>query len=263
MNLKQIAYRGLESIGLYYSTYMGRIADIDDPNNANRIRVYCPKLFGETISSTWVNSMSQYSGTGFGEHKPPVLGQLVYIQCRNGNPRFPVYTYAGFTENQKPNIFREGRRFGFMTPKGQVGYFDDSDNSILIRNVINKNGKGLQIAIKDNELEITNQSGNKITIGEESITIENSKGGSFVMDGDSFTFNGGKNSEMVIWSKLQAELQKNTTTLAKILAVIQNTPSIPEPGNGTPSSFHTLLRLALTTNTTATLTGLEDNKIKH
>lgn len=262
MTLQEIAFRGLEAIGLYYSSYLGRVADINDPNNANRVRVFCPKLYGKHISSTWANPSGQYAGAGFGEYKPPIIGQLIYISCRNGNPRFPLYTYAGFTDNQKPKMFREGRRFGFMTPRGQACYFDDSDNSIYIQNIGNDSERGIQIAIKDNGLEITNQSGNKFTIGENSVSIDNGKG-TFEMVDDKFIFNGGKNSEMVIWSKLQAELQKNTTTLAKILAVIQNTPSIPEPGNGTPSSFHTLLRLALTTNTTATLTGLEDNKIKH
>lgn len=74
-------------------------------------------------------------------------------------------------------------------------------------------------------------------------------------------FNDGNNGGLIIISKLQEQINKNSQLLQHILTVI-NTP-VNEAGNGAPSVFQQALKAATSTDQVADLSNITNDKIKH
>jgi hypothetical protein len=83
-----------------------------------------------------------------------------------------------------------------------------------------------------------------------------------VFDADEIIFNGGANGGIIVWDNLNAQLTKITQFMQVFMSVMA-TPSIPESGNGAPSSFHAALKLATQTIMLPNYTNIVETKIKH
>ena len=64
--LKNIIYRGLESLGRYYSSYGGFVVDNNDPDYCGRLKLKVPEIYGDDIMDYWAWPKGFYSGKGYG-----------------------------------------------------------------------------------------------------------------------------------------------------------------------------------------------------
>lgn len=116
----------------YYSIYAGQVSDNQDPQNSFRLKVIVPEIFGKG-SSDWALP-SVPNGQGYGIFALPQVGDNVWVQFRNGDARYPVWSYGAIAKGEKPNE-AEGQSIAIISKAG---------NKI----VIDENGK-IKIANKD------------------------------------------------------------------------------------------------------------------
>lgn len=78
----------------YYSIYRAEVVDNEDEEERGRIQVKVPSLFGENLPlPEWACPKDfRAAGTGKGEFYVPDVGDYVYVEFENGDPRFPVYS---------------------------------------------------------------------------------------------------------------------------------------------------------------------------
>lgn len=130
---QQIMYNGLEAIGRYYSVYRGHVIDNNDPENLGRLKVLVPSIIGRKEHPSWVYPRNSVSGNGYGIQVLPQKGDLVMVEFEHGDPKFPIWSHAHFTENQKPEEFVNAQVYGFKSPKGQLVIIDDRDGEVYVQ----------------------------------------------------------------------------------------------------------------------------------
>ena len=75
-------------------------------------------------------------------------------------------------------------------------------------------------------------------------------------------FNDGSNGGLTVTPELKTQLDKTTTLLSHLIAVINGTP-VDEPGSGSPSALQAKLKLAITADTLGDYSSIEDTTVKH
>lgn len=125
-------YQGLESFGKYYSAYRGHVMDNEDPEGLGRIKVVVPSVTSRTTHPEWAYPRDSFSGNDYGIQILPMKGDVVMVEFEHGNPNFPIWTHAHFTENQKPEEFINARIYGFKTPSGQLIIVDDQEGEVYV-----------------------------------------------------------------------------------------------------------------------------------
>lgn len=85
----------------YYGKYRAFVASVDDPEKRGRIRVLCPKLFGESLSR-WCEPCIPFSINKSGDYFPPRIGDFVWIEFEGGDVRYPIYTGGLWSANSLP-----------------------------------------------------------------------------------------------------------------------------------------------------------------
>ncbi|MGL5077558.1 MAG: phage baseplate assembly protein V, partial [Waterburya sp.] len=93
---------GLEWFGRYYGTYVGIIASNDDPKNLGRLQLQVPAVYGNKIYKYWAVPKGLFSGKGIGSFFIPNKGDKVWVSFENGDCRFPIWEYGGWSEGQVP-----------------------------------------------------------------------------------------------------------------------------------------------------------------
>ena len=124
---ENLVYHGLESIGRFYSVYRGHVVDNEDPDGLNRIKVIIPVIAGKAEHPTWAYPRDSFSGDGYGAQILPQKGDMVMVEFEHGDPKFPIWSHAHYSLNQKPIEFDSPQVYGFKTPKGQMVIIDDRD----------------------------------------------------------------------------------------------------------------------------------------
>jgi len=114
--------------------------DNNDPENLGRIQVMIPTITSDKTHTKWVWPKGQFSGKGYGMQILPMKGDLVWVEFENGNARFPLWSHAHFSKDEKPIEFSSSQIYGFKSPKGQMVIIDDRDG---IEKVIVKSNKHL------------------------------------------------------------------------------------------------------------------------
>lgn len=97
---KKIKEGGLESLGRFYASYRGFIADYEDPEFLGRVKLKVPQIYEEEVLDYWAWSKGMYCGTGIGLFAIPNVGDMVWVSFEGGDPRFPIWEYGHFA---KPN----------------------------------------------------------------------------------------------------------------------------------------------------------------
>lgn len=201
---KKIMRYGLESIGLFYSSYRGMVTSVSDPLNIGRLQIQVPQVDGRFIDPTWVPCKGLYGGKDYGVQFLPKVGDVVWVEYAYGKPNRPIWSHHGWAENEKPAEFNSPNVFGFKTPYGQLvtiddGTFDGTDY------------KGAKITIKTRE-------GNIITLDEDS--------GEVIIDGQKKIKLGSDNLEPVLLGNTtQAMLDEMLTAIGQITVTVQGVPT--------------------------------------
>ena len=130
--LENIFYRGLESIGKFYSVYRGYVVDNEDPDNLNKLSLKIPGVTKRYTHPTWAWPRNNFAGNDYGLQILPQKGDMVMVEFDHGDPTFPIWSHAHYAENQKPEEFSSPQIYGFKSPKGQIIIIDDDQEIIKI-----------------------------------------------------------------------------------------------------------------------------------
>lgn len=153
---QKLVYYGLEQFGRYYSTYRGYVVDNDDSGGFNRIKVIVPSVTRGKKHPSWAYPRNNFSGNGYGMQVLPLKGDMVMVEFEHGDPRFPIWSHAHFSEGEKPEEFATPQVYGFKSPKGQVIVIDDRDDveKIIINHGENEGlVKVIELTEKLNDIE--------------------------------------------------------------------------------------------------------------
>lgn len=85
----------------YYGKYRAFVASVDDPEKRGRIRVLCPKLFGESLSR-WCEPCIPFSINKSGDYFPSRIGDFVWIEFEGGDVKYPIYTGGLWSASSLP-----------------------------------------------------------------------------------------------------------------------------------------------------------------
>jgi hypothetical protein len=139
---KGIQEQGLESFGLYYSTYAGIVEDNQDPTDCFRLKLKVPEIYGEDVSD-WALPRGVFAGKGYGIFALPQKGDNVWVTFRNGNARFPLWEYGAIAKGEKPSD-ATGKSILFITEAGnrilidEGGKIDISNDSLTLKELWNE-----------------------------------------------------------------------------------------------------------------------------
>lgn len=156
---------GLEKYGLYYSCYMGFVADNNDPEGYSRLKLKIPIVTGPNTYNYWAYPKSEFSGEGYGSQCIPRIGDMVRVEFEMGDPRKPVWSFGHWGKKddvkEKPEALREITNYWFKTPSGHLVELDDKENAEEIR-ITHKDG--FKHIIKTNEIFNGSNYNNKVPI---------------------------------------------------------------------------------------------------
>ena len=85
----------------FFGKYRAVVVEISDPLKSGRIRVACPELFGNNLSS-WCLPCIPVAGDNSGDFCPPSLGESVWIEFEKGNINNPIYSGGWFSPIKTP-----------------------------------------------------------------------------------------------------------------------------------------------------------------
>ena len=137
-----IRANGLESMGIFLSTYRAIVVSNSDPENLGRLKVNCPILWN--VTSTWLQPKGVKAGNKSGKWDIPQPGDLVYITCIAGDANDSVWEYGGWFKGKTIPGATVNNRIE-ATPKGITQTMDDSTD---FYSVINKAGAGITVMEK-------------------------------------------------------------------------------------------------------------------
>lgn len=122
--------------GRHFGKRRAVVKDVNDPQQMGRVRVYCPTLYGGSLSP-WVSADADLGGgMDSGSVRVPPLNAEVMIECEDGQPSAP--TYSGGTWSPSPGVERKSdgspleadpgyKADSNPTPKHSRGHVDGSD----------------------------------------------------------------------------------------------------------------------------------------
>ncbi len=164
--LEDTVGRLVERVGTtYYGKYRAIVTDVDDPQNACRVRATVPAVLGDHPCA-WAMPAAPFAGDGHGFVMLPEIGSGVWIEFEAGKLDNPIWSGGWWAGGQRPEPQGAGVRV-IVSKQGHKIVLDDDANEILITH-----GSGPEIKMSSDEIVITVGSCN-ITIGADSISLNN------------------------------------------------------------------------------------------
>lgn len=118
----------------YFGKYRAIVVDVNDPEMRGRIKVNCPKVYGES-KSPWCQPCLPYAIDLEGDFVLPKLNDFVWVEFEEGDVRYPIYTGGLWSKEKSP--------------------VEDYTEASKIRQI---EFAGCKIVMKENLLTITNGS---------------------------------------------------------------------------------------------------------
>ena len=176
--MKEELEEGLENThNLYYGMYRGRIASTDDPKNIGRVQLIVPQLYGEEVYEYWAFPKGMYAGKQTGFFFVPEKTDKVWVSFENGNPRFPIWEYGWWGEEDVPKGATPENKI-LQTVSGHKIEFNDKSEELTITNssgmVIKMTKNGINIDALDKEINLYTDA-STIGISKQGINIESDK----------------------------------------------------------------------------------------
>lgn len=127
-----LSEEGLETFGRYYSFYICKVLDNNDPQNIGRLQLINYQI--NEGYAFWAYAKSHYGSKGFGLRKPiPKKGDLVIAEFQQGDVGAPVWDYIGWLDpNYVPEDFKDVNVFGIVTKNGHKFLINDDTGEVRI-----------------------------------------------------------------------------------------------------------------------------------
>lgn len=153
--LKDIIYVGLEKFGRYYSTYRAFVADNDDPQKLQKLKLIIPGI-QSNASDKWVPPCNVFYGINWGSQCIPPKGSTVWVEFEKGDPNYPIWRhgYPGKDDIEAaPPRLTSVNNFWFMTPQGSIIEMNDDLGTITITDargsIVQTSKKGISMKPAD------------------------------------------------------------------------------------------------------------------
>lgn len=131
-----------QSLDKYEGLFLGKVVDNNDPLQQQRVRVTIPKLFSEELpieSLPWIGPrlVSMFGvGENFGAISIPSIGANVAVSFQEGKAEYGLVMFdvagANFTLPDEL-VTNYPDRLGFLSPTGDIFYYDRSDGTWFFR----------------------------------------------------------------------------------------------------------------------------------
>lgn len=154
---------GLEQTGMYYSVYRGIVADNDDPENLQRLKLIIPQISGNQQYEYWAFPVGVFYGKGYGIQILPKKGDVVWVMFEGGRPEIPIWQHGHPARKELPNDDEVSDKdcYWFVTPKLFKVKFNDTKKTITIETPF-----GSKIHFNDQGVSIINGNTSNISLGK-------------------------------------------------------------------------------------------------
>lgn len=162
---KDLISGGLETFGLYYSTYRAFVIDNEDPLNLNRLKLVIPQVMGPMVYEYWAFPKNNWSGKNYGSQFLPQLEEVVWVEFEGGRLEHPVWEHGHFGIDDREALHKKDVEledpncYWIITPNGFKVKLNDTKN---ILSILNNELKG--VYLKDKSLSLVSD---KISLGSE------------------------------------------------------------------------------------------------
>lgn len=158
----RIAEFGMEVTGKFYSRYRAFVIDNQDPMELNRLMLIVPTINTNISDGIWAFPAGSWGGNNYGVQMLPQKGDMVWVEYEMGNVEHPIWSHAGYGEDEKPPEFETPNHYGFKTPLGSIILINDNEDEeeILVKLSTSKEW----INIKKDKVELESS---EIKLGEK------------------------------------------------------------------------------------------------
>lgn len=84
-----------------FGKYRALVVDIEDPENRGRVKVNCPKAYGDYVSP-WCLPCTPFALDNGGFYQVPSLDEMVWIEFEEGDTNFPILVGSLWQESSRP-----------------------------------------------------------------------------------------------------------------------------------------------------------------
>lgn len=143
----------------FYGKYRAIVVDNKDPEKMGRVRVRCPKIFGE-YTSGWCTPCVPCAFNDGGLFYVPSVNEVVWVEFEEGNPSKPIWVGGWWIPNRTPmqNSNKVEDKIMLITRKQHIIEIDDKNNTIIVKM---KDGSMIKLG---NGVELAVATGKKVTI---------------------------------------------------------------------------------------------------
>ena len=168
----------------YYGKYQGLVLINIDPLQLGRVILQCTDVLGETPSN-WAMPCVPAAGIQAGIFIVPPIGSQVWVEFRQGDPEYPIWT-GGFwgtvgdipTFATAPPAIPPGQNIVLQTTGQNMVLISDAPPTPATGGIVLKSASGAMIVVNATGIYITNGMGASITligptvaINETSLTV--------------------------------------------------------------------------------------------
>lgn len=161
--IKVLLDSGFENAGLYYSTYRAIVADRDDPENLQRLKLIIPEIGGMQAYEYWAHPKGVFFGRGYGSQVIPSVGDIVWVEFPGGRPEIPIWLHGHPARKEGPNeeFAKDKNTCYFVSPKGNYVLIDDTKNVIRV-----KSRFGDYMELNESSISLVANKAKKISLGK-------------------------------------------------------------------------------------------------
>lgn len=146
-----IVEKGLEGLNRFYGIYRALVRENRDPTNTNRLLLWIPEVMGGIVQ--WAYPRGQYGSIGYGvKWVTPKINEVVYVTFEYGDASKPLWEPHGWSKGESPSPINHPAVGGFITPRGNMFYYDERDNSLHINfkgTIYVQGGEDVVVVAKD------------------------------------------------------------------------------------------------------------------
>lgn len=146
--IQDLVYTGLESFGKYYSIYLAKVYENQDPDRMGRLKLIIPEVAGQFPIDVWAYPSNMYAGVGYGIQLIPQKGDIVWVEFERGNVEKPIWRhgYPGLDEAPPADKYKPIENLWLVTPNGTSVLIDQVNTKIEV--YLPKEKSGIEIAEK-------------------------------------------------------------------------------------------------------------------
>jgi uncharacterized protein involved in type VI secretion and phage assembly len=153
----------------FWGKFRGVVSDVDDPLQLGRIKARVADIYGSNESG-WAMPCAPFGGASMGFFALPKVGAGVWIELEHGDPDYPVWTGAFWTNaSDRPSVLasQPSEKVLIQTTGGHKLTFDDGANGGI---TIETSG-GQKIKLTSQGIELDNGNGAKISMTSSKVSV--------------------------------------------------------------------------------------------